>query len=128
MNQRSTDELILSADPRSIRTARGFLTSVARRLDLPTDTVAVAELALSEIVTNAVVHGEPPIVVEVRATVDRLLVSVADAGPALPHADETHLDATGGRGLAIVAAVAGAWGCEPDPLGPGKRIWFSVSP
>ena len=89
---------------------------------------AVAELALSEIVTNAVVHGLPPIVVQVLATPDRLRVSVSDASPAHPRADETRLDATGGRGLAIVAAVAGGWGCEPDPSGPGKRIWFSVSP
>ncbi len=127
MNQGSTDELSLGADPSSIRIARGFLTSIARRLDLPTETAAVAELALSEIVTNAVVHGRPPIIVEVRALPDRLHVSVTDGSPALPRADETHLDATGGRGLAIVAAVAGAWGCEPDPLGRGKRIWFSVA-
>ena len=128
MNHRLTDELTLSADPRSIRVARAFLVSIARQLDLPHDTVSVAELALSEIVTNAVVHGEPPIVIAVRATPERLHVSVADASPARPRADETRLDATGGRGLAIVAAVAGAWGCEPDAVGPGKRIWFSVTP
>jgi anti-sigma regulatory factor (Ser/Thr protein kinase) len=123
-----TDELTLTADPRSIRVARGFLASIARDLDLPTDTVSVAELALSEIVTNAVVHGLPPIVLQVAASPSRLEVSVSDASPAQPRADETRLDATGGRGLAIVAAVAGDWGCEPDPDGPGKRIWFSVSP
>jgi anti-sigma regulatory factor (Ser/Thr protein kinase) len=85
------DELVLGADPRNIRMARGFLVAFARGLELPSDTVSLAELALSEIVTNAVVHGEPPIVVAVRATPERLHVSVADAGP-------------------------------------GKRIWFSVSP
>ena len=122
------DELELSADPRSIRVARGFLASIARDLDLPTDTVSVAELALSEIVTNAVVHGLPPIVLHVQGTASRLEVSVSDASPAQPRADETRLDATGGRGLAIVAAVAGEWGCVPDPSGPGKRIWFSVTP
>jgi anti-sigma regulatory factor (Ser/Thr protein kinase) len=127
VDERLTDELTLTADPRSIRVARGFFASIARDLDLPNDTVSVAELALSEIVTNAVIHGLPPIVVQVDATPSRLEVSVTDASPAQPRADETRLDATGGRGLAIVAAVAGAWGCEPDPAGPGKRIWFSVS-
>jgi len=122
------DELELSADPRSIRVARGFLSSIARDLDLPPDTVSVAELALSEIVTNAVVHGLPPIVLQVQGSASRLEVSVSDASPAQPRADETRLDATGGRGLAIVAAVAGEWGCERDPSGPGKRIWFSVTP
>jgi anti-sigma regulatory factor (Ser/Thr protein kinase) len=127
VDERLIDELTLTADPRSIRMARGFLASIARDLDLPTDTISVAELALSEIVTNAVVHGLPPIVLHVDATTSRLEVSVCDASPAQPRADQTRLDATGGRGLAIVAAVAGAWGCESDPTGPGKRLWFSVS-
>ena len=70
---------------------------------------------------------EPPIRVHVDATATHLEVSVTDAGAARPRADETRLDATGGRGLAIVAAVAGAWGCDPVPDGPGKRIWFRVS-
>jgi anti-sigma regulatory factor (Ser/Thr protein kinase) len=127
VDERLTDELTLTADPRSIRVARGFLASIARDVDLPSDTVSVAELALSEIVTNAVVHGLPPIVLQVDATPSHLEVSVIDASPAHPRAEESRLDATGGRGLAIVAAVAGAWGCEPDPSGPGKRIWFSIS-
>jgi anti-sigma regulatory factor (Ser/Thr protein kinase) len=127
VDERLTEELTLTADPRSIRMARGFLASIARDLDLSTGTISVAELALSEIVTNAVVHGLPPIVLHVDATTSRLEVSVCDASPAHPRAGETRLDATGGRGLAIVAAVAGAWGCEPDPTGPGKRIWFCVS-
>jgi anti-sigma regulatory factor (Ser/Thr protein kinase) len=128
VDQRLTDQLTLTADPRSIRVARGFLTSIARELDLPAETVSVAELALSEIVTNAVVHGLPPIVVDIRATPERLHVAVTDASPAIPRADETRLDATGGRGLAIVAAVAGEWGCESNPGGAGKRIWFNVFP
>jgi anti-sigma regulatory factor (Ser/Thr protein kinase) len=126
-NDRVTDELDLTSDPRSIRAARVFLLSIAREVDLPPETVSIAELALSEIVTNAVLHGDPPIRVHVDATSARLEVDVKDASPVHPRADETRLDATGGRGLAIVAAVAGAWGCEPDPDGPGKRIWFTVS-
>jgi anti-sigma regulatory factor (Ser/Thr protein kinase) len=127
VDERLIDELTLTADPRSIRMARGFLASIARDLDLPTDTISVAELALSEIVTNAVVHGEPPIRLHVDATASHLSISVTDAGPARPRSDETRLETTGGRGLAIVAAVAGAWGCDPDPDGPGKRIWFTVT-
>jgi len=122
-----TEELLLAPDPRSIRIARSFLATIARRSKLPTETVAVAELALSEIVTNAVVHGLPPIIVQVRAASTGLEVSVTDANPSHPRAEATRLDATSGRGLAIVAAVAGEWGCEPDPEGPGKRIWFSVA-
>jgi anti-sigma regulatory factor (Ser/Thr protein kinase) len=122
-----SDHRTLRAEPSSIRAARRFLTATVSELDLSPDTVSVAELALSEIVTNAVLHGRPPIEVHVEATASQLRVTVVDADPAVPRADETRLDATGGRGLAIVAAVAGRWGCEADAASGGKRVWFTVA-
>jgi anti-sigma regulatory factor (Ser/Thr protein kinase) len=127
VNELLNDHLTLDAQPSSIRTARRFLADAVSDLDLHPETVSVAELALSEIVTNAVVHGQPPIDVYVDATSSHLRVTVVDAEPAEPRADETRLDATGGRGLAIVAAVAGRWGCEADPTSGGKRVWFAVA-
>ena len=47
MDERLTDELTLTADPRSIRVARGFLASIARDLDLPNDTVSVERLQVA---------------------------------------------------------------------------------
>jgi anti-sigma regulatory factor (Ser/Thr protein kinase) len=121
-----TTEVSLPAVPGSVRTARRTLADAARDLELPADALSIAELALSELVTNAVVHGASPIVLQIGGGEDQLRVAVLDSGPARPRADETRLDATGGRGLAIVAAVAGTWGVDPVP-GDGKWVWFRVS-
>jgi anti-sigma regulatory factor (Ser/Thr protein kinase) len=120
-----TERLELSSDPGSVGMARRFLGRIVRELELPVETVAVAKLAASELVTNAVVHGTPPIAMCVDATITEVTVSVTDASTVQPRADETRLDATGGRGLAIVAAVAGRWGYEPEDS--GKRVWFTVT-
>jgi len=120
-----TERLDLSGDPRSVRVARRFLGRISYELELTAETLAVAELAVSELVTNAVVYGTPPIQLHVDATVAEVTVSVTDASPSPPQAEEIRLDATGGRGLAIVAAVADRWGC--DIHGWGKRVWFTVA-
>jgi len=119
-----SERLDLSSEPRSVRLARRFLGRILGELDVAVEAVAVAELAVSELVTNAVVHGRPPIVMSVEGSPTTVTVSVTDASPVRPRADESELDATGGRGLAIVAAVAGRWGCDAN--GPGKRVWFTV--
>jgi hypothetical protein len=53
---------------------------------------------------------------------------VADGGPGLlrlPPA-EPDLNATGGRGLAIVGTLARRWGTWPDSGGIGKTVWFTL--
>ncbi|MFI7337703.1 ATP-binding protein [Streptomyces sp. NPDC050085] len=86
-------------------------------------------LCVSELATNALVHGVPP----GRGFLLRLLpygdegrarVEVHDSGggvPAVPCADG---DCEGGRGLMLVQAVADKWGVgERDP---GKVVWCEV--
>jgi hypothetical protein len=43
-----------------------------------------------------------------------------------PYADG-RLDADGGRGLALVAALAEDWGVIPPPGAPGKTVWAVVT-
>jgi anti-sigma regulatory factor (Ser/Thr protein kinase) len=94
-----------------------------------------AELAMSEVVTNAILHGKDPVTVRLRGTRDHPRVEVRDASPdplALADDDPTQefMDElpTFGRGLAIVASFCEAWGAERD--GDGKLVWFvpSASP
>jgi len=118
-------QVALAAAPSSVRSARRLLAGVGRELELSSDVLSLAELALSEVMTNAIVHGQPPITVRIDGGHGRLYVAVADADPARPRTDETRLDATGGRGLAILAAVAGDWGVDPEP-GGGKSVWFTI--
>lgn len=83
-----------------------------------------AALLVSELVTNAILHGRgrPQVTIDLSPEVVR--VSVGDDSPTLPRRPEIATDSTSGRGLAMVEAFADAWGVEPD--GEGKRVWFEL--
>lgn len=79
-------------------------------------------LCVSELATNALLHGAPPgrgFLLRVRYDGDVLRVEVHDSGggePCVPdQADE------GGRGLFLVAALADKWGVGQRD--PGKVVW-----
>lgn len=85
-----------------------------------------AELALSELVTNAVLHGQAPITLHLRRDDTGLRVEVGDGsalGPAVSLLDPT---AVTGRGLLLVSATSDTWGVEAR--GEGKVVWFELSP
>ena len=118
--------LPLEPDPESVKEARAWVREVLERLDRE-DIVETAELGVSELVTNAILHGSPPITVRVRGTRDHPRVEVRDASNRPPEvnigmADEDHLLATFGRGLGLVALNSSAWGAELVP--EGKVVWF----
>jgi anti-sigma regulatory factor (Ser/Thr protein kinase) len=119
-----TDVLSLDAVPESPRLARQF---VADRLhQWHYDRLgSTAALLTSEIVTNAVVHAGSPLVLGIEDQGDGVLLSVEDAEPMLPVPRDAMPEDTGGRGLAIVAALAAEWGVEPVP--GGKRVWCKVA-
>lgn len=124
--------LSLGSGPRGVQDARRWV--VATCLDIGrSDLVECAELGVSELVTNALLHGAPPIQVRVRGTVEHPRVEVRDGSttpPLLPSAgeptDEDDLLLTFGRGLSIVARSADAWGAEIED--DGKVTWFNPAP
>jgi anti-sigma regulatory factor (Ser/Thr protein kinase) len=87
----------------------------------------VAELLSSELVTNAVVHAQSAIELEVTRSRTELRVDVGDVGPGSvqPVAHARPAEAEGGRGLAIVASLADDWGVEEVPT--GKSVWFALA-
>jgi serine/threonine-protein kinase RsbW len=90
-----------------------------------------AVLILSELLTNAARHARvsPGREIETRffGTPGGVRIEVHDASLDKPEQRTQDLDATDGRGLVLVAALADAWGVS-DRLGPGKIVWAELAP
>ena len=94
---------------------------------LPEDRTEIGCLAVSELVTNAILHGSDPVAVTTVVDADCLRVMVADGSAAEPVISQpAPLNAAGGRGLMIVAALTDLWGWERGDNGQGKSIWFEL--
>nr|WSZ20055.1 SpoIIE family protein phosphatase [Streptomyces canus] len=84
----------------------------------------VTELVVSELVTNAIRYGEPPI--QLRLIRDRTLIcEVSDGSSTSPHLRRAHAFDEGGRGLLLVAQLTQRWGSRQT--GSGKTIWAEQS-
>jgi PAS domain S-box-containing protein len=102
--------------------ARHLTVEVARRVGVDVDDAA---LLVTELATNALRHGGPGVDLWLRPTAGGLRVELVDGRPAgLPRAALPAPEAEGGRGLAIVSALAHSWGSER--LAVGKRVWFEL--
>lgn len=78
------------------------------------------ELVVSELVTNAIRYGAPP--VRLRLIKDRTLIcEVSDGSSTSPHLRRARTTDEGGRGLFLVAQLTQAWGTRYTAR--GKTIW-----
>ncbi|MGV9270428.1 SpoIIE family protein phosphatase [Kitasatospora sp. NPDC003701] len=82
------------------------------------------ELILSELITNAVRYGVPPIRVRLLLT-QSLVCEVSDGSSTAPHIRRAADTDEGGRGLFLVARYAEHWGTRYSAR--GKTIWTSQS-
>ncbi len=84
-----------------------------------------AELAGSEIVTNAFLHAHTDVELTIEVSAEQVRVAVRDFSPVLPVQRDYDSQATTGRGMALVAALTSGHGI--DHLGAaGKTVWFTV--
>ncbi|MBG0815513.1 ATP-binding protein [Planomonospora sp. ID82291] len=117
-----TVEGLLAAAPTSVREAR----SLVRRA-LPgwgaEDLVDDCMLIVSELVTNAVRHGGAACALRLGGDGIRVYGELFDPGAGAPRMCEADMEATGGRGLQIVDALAAGWGVSWPESG-GKIVWF----
>lgn len=104
--------------------ARRAVAECTRRLGL-TEAGEDVLLLVSEMVTNAVRHGAPPVRLQVAADDEQVRVAVDDADPRPPRVRAAGSDAEGGRGMFLVDLLAQEHGVRPQP--PGKSVWASVA-
>jgi anti-sigma regulatory factor (Ser/Thr protein kinase) len=121
--------LVLDDDPRSPGVARRFLRARLDEWQVGGDVPEAAELCLSELVTNAVIHAGTTSVLTVALQDDLLTVAVRDRGevgaePAVQLVDDDDPLRVFGRGLQLVHALADRWGSDQDP--DGTTSWFAL--
>jgi anti-sigma regulatory factor (Ser/Thr protein kinase) len=89
------------------------------------DLVEVAQLLLSELMTNAVRHGDAAVQARLFLRGRRLRVEVADTSERMPVMSGSTSDVdAGGRGLLLVDALSDGWGVRLDER--GKVVWFEL--
>ncbi|MFI9327277.1 SpoIIE family protein phosphatase [Kitasatospora sp. NPDC052868] len=110
----------LPAEPTAVSRARRLVRGTLAEwgVEALTD---VAELLVSELVTNSVRYASAPI--GVRLTLgETLLVEISDPLPDPPRERHAAEADEGGRGLELVRRLALRWGARAE--GMGKVVWF----
>jgi anti-sigma regulatory factor (Ser/Thr protein kinase) len=116
----------VAADLAAVSVARRFLGALLEDWGVDEDTRELAVLCLSELVTNALIHGQAGCVVRVVQERDVLTTTVRDGGPEgaiSAVAGEEPLEVHG-RGLRLVDALVSRWGSATDAT--GTTVWFAV--
>ncbi|WP_432485012.1 SpoIIE family protein phosphatase [Kineococcus esterisolvens] len=118
--------LPLPADVRAVAQSRAFLRTALTAWNAG-ELLDEAELVLSELVTNALVHTDSATGVLLRydRTARRLTINVQDRSTRHPRERHAGADALGGRGLGIVETVADDWGVSEE--GDGKTVWAELA-
>ena len=94
----------------------------------PREQLDTAQLLVTELVANALLHGQGDIGLGIRVSDDLLRVEVSDTSTNLPrlvHPPPSMADETG-RGLFLVEALSRAWGTRANQPSGGKTVWFEL--
>ncbi|MGZ4590389.1 MAG: SpoIIE family protein phosphatase [Actinomycetes bacterium] len=121
---RSASQLIPSEEE-AVQHARRFVSARLAEWGTPLGLVDGIVLLVSELVTNAVIHGRPPIELRLRCTDEHVVLEVRDHATYLPRRLRPTPEDEHGRGLQLVALLADRWGTRPVP--DGKAVWCVFS-
>jgi anti-sigma regulatory factor (Ser/Thr protein kinase) len=114
-------EAELARGPRASAAARDLIEQWFAG-SLETIEMYLARLLTSELVSNAVRHGEGRITLRADLDEDRLFVEVQDEGHGLPAIPEGHLEGKRRWGLKLVDAAASRWGMHEGT----SHVWFEL--
>ncbi|MET7616174.1 SpoIIE family protein phosphatase [Streptomyces sp. NPDC005408] len=110
--------------PDAVAHARRFTSRTLRSWGVTDETDAIL-LIVSELVTNALVHTQGQVRLDLTLAGERMRVAVSDASPRAPvKPSNVNWEATGGRGIMLVEAVSAAYGSVP--LSGGKQVWAEL--
>lgn len=113
-------------DARRVPQMRRLVVARLRLCGLP-ELVEPMELLTSELVTNALEHGDGPVSLLLSCSSETVRLTVDDGSRESPRLGAPELDAESGRGLWIVESIAseygGSWGVSPDC----KKTWCSLT-
>ena len=115
---------MLPALPSSAGEARKLLRD-AMPEEVSEESSDAAALAISEIVTNALVHAGTPMRLRVILAPSAVRVELADGSARLPLPREYSRAAGTGRGLHMVTEIVDQWGAHHDE--DGKVVWFEIA-
>ncbi|MFF1674863.1 SpoIIE family protein phosphatase [Streptomyces sp. NPDC058256] len=110
--------------PEAVRHARRFTRRTLRAWGVAGEADA-ALLVVSELVTNALVHTDGQVRLDLTLINNRFRIAVADNSPRTPiKPTSIGWEATGGRGILLVEAMSAAWGTVP--VSGGKQVWSEI--
>ncbi len=124
--QPRTASITLPPEASSPRSARDLLRLLGRSWHIAA--LDDADLLLTEVVTNVVLHAHTTMSLQVRWADDRLRVEVTDCSPAMPRPRRATRRSEHGRGLLLLDRLADAWGVtQHDNNHTCKTVWFEIT-
>lgn len=107
----------------SVRASRDFVVAAPMKWQL-TALADDIQLCVSELATNALLHGVPPgreFAVRLDLTDDFVRLEVRDSGDGRPVIQDADEGSYSGRGLYLVRELASDFGVDHHPV--GKTVW-----
>jgi anti-sigma regulatory factor (Ser/Thr protein kinase) len=113
------------AEAAATQAARRFVADALRECEPDARLLDDAQLVVTELATNAVLHARSPFLVVVRVEQDAVRLTVHDNSRARPRVRRNGNRAmSGGRGLHVIGALTRQWGVEPTD--DGKAVWAEL--
>jgi anti-sigma regulatory factor (Ser/Thr protein kinase) len=120
-----TASMPIAAEAEMVQQTRRFVTATLEGWDMPAGLLRDAVLLVSEMSTNAIIHGQAPIELRLRRGAADLLIEVDDGATSVPRRLRPTPEDEHGRGLLLVAMLSDRWGTRP--LRTGKSVWCRLS-
>jgi anti-sigma regulatory factor (Ser/Thr protein kinase) len=120
----------IDAEPRRVSQVREWARKTLPGWGL-TEHADIVELIISELATNAIMHGTGPAEICLSCTPGQLQIEVRDHGTGQPAVCHPGAEDITGRGLALIDALTGScggsWGITASTSGhPGKTVYATI--